>query len=171
MINTIIEKDKPIDKTLNNPIILNIENEVEKATTDLNSKNKTTLGKVNSDVANKIHQLLGINVLNRNHVINDNDIRHILKKHGNPKIEGEKGQLPINKNDILNIPSIINNPDSIVRGTDNNNTKAVRYIKKYDDNISYVIEVIPENNNNLIIKTMWKKPSTLANDKSLASTS
>ena len=141
----------------------NFDSRIENAISNKNSKSKTYLGNVNQAIANKIKSLLGINVNDRKHVLSDNDIKHMMNQYGNPMVEALKGQIAITKEDIKNIPNIINNPDNKVKGTDNKQGKTIKYIKKYNDNNTYVIEVVPNNINALIIKTMWKKPFTLTN--------
>ena len=147
--------DPTIQKELHNRII--------NATLNRNSRKNTFLGIVSDKVANKIKPLLGIDVTGRRHMITDYDIRHILNQHGDAKIEKTRGQIAVTKADIEKIPDIINNYDSITKGTPNIDTlskkkfNTIRYTKKYNDNITYVVEVIPSNNNQLNIKTMWKK--------------
>lgn len=154
--NTNTERiDPAIQKELHNRII--------NATLNKNSRKNTFLGIVSDKVANKIKSLFGIDVTGRRHMITDYDIRHILNQHGDTKIEKARGQIAVTKADIEKIPDIINNYDSITKGTPNIDTlskkkfNTIRYTKKYNDNITYVVEVIPSNNNQLNIKTMWKK--------------
>lgn len=165
--NNYVKQENPLveifeEKT--NKANVNLNEQVENALTNKNSTNKTYLGKVKDNISSKIKKITGINVDNRRHVLTDYDIRHMLKQHGNPKIENEKGQIAITKNDINKIPEILNNPDYITNGTNNKVGQTVRYIKEYSDNNTYVVEVVPEKSQTLIIKTMWKKPSTLTND-------
>ena len=156
---------------LNENEIVNLENQIDNALSNSKSKSKSYLGKVTNSVATKIKSLLGIEVKNRKHVLSDNDIRHMMKQHSNQDIESQQGQIAITKEDIKNIPDIINHPDDITKGTDNKLGQTIRYIKRYNDNSTYVVEVVPDNSNALIIKTMWKKPSTLTNSIAPSSTS
>ena len=165
--NNYVKQENPLveifeEKT--NKANVNLNEQVKNALTNKNSTNKTYLGKVKDNISSKIKKITGINVDNRRHVLTDYDIRHMLKQHGNPKIENEKGQIAITKNDINKIPEILNNPDYITNGTNNKLGQTVRYIKEYSDNNTYVVEVVPEKSQTLIIKTMWKKPSALTND-------
>ena len=120
---------------------------------------KTYFGVVKDSISKKIKMITGIDVSGRKH-----DIRHMLKEHGNPAVESKKGQIAITEKDIKKIPDIISNPTNITTGTDNRLGKTIRYIKKYNDNSTTVVEVVPSNSKSLIIKTMWKKPSTLTNN-------
>ena len=47
---------------------------------------------------------------------------------------------------------IINSLDNIVKGTKNKLGDTVRYIKNYNNNIVYVVEVVPTNSSSLMIK-------------------
>ena len=49
---------------------------------------------------------------------------------------------------------IINSQDNIVKGTKNKLGDTVRYIKNCNNNIVYVVEVVPTNSSSLMIKTM-----------------
>ena len=127
---------------------------------------KTYFGVVKDSISKKIKIITGIDVSGRKHVLSNYDIRHMLKEHGNPVVESKKGQIAITEKDIKKIPDIISNPTNITSGTDNRLGKTIRYIKKYNDNSTTVVEVVPSNSKSLIIKTMWKKPSTLTNNQS-----
>lgn len=146
-----------------------LHNRIQNALLSKNSRGRTYLGNVSSKIANKIEQLFGYDVTDRRHVLADNDIRHMIKEHGNPEIEKMKGQIAITTKDIEKIPDIINNYDKIVQGTDNKQGKTIRYIKKYSDNISYVVEVVPEKGSALKIKTMWKKSAGVTNSQTTPS--
>lgn len=150
---------------------IQFNNKIENALTNKTSNGKTILGKVNNYVIEKVKAIFGIDITNKRHTISDYDIRHMINEHGNPEIEAKKGQIAITKDDIKNIPDIINNPTDIVKGTKHKMGDTIRYIKRYNDNTTYVVEVIPDNSNSLIIKTMWKKPSTLTNSNAPSSTS
>lgn len=141
-----------------------LHNRIQNAILSKNSRRNTFLGTVSDKVANKIKSLFDIDVSGRKHMITDYDIRHIIKQHGNPEIEKTKGQLAITTKDIEKIPDIIEKYDNIETGSINTNningevSNSIRYIKQYNDNISYVVEIVPSTGGTLQIKTMWKKP-------------
>lgn len=92
-----------------------------------------------------------------------NDIRYMLNRHGNDSNMTNGKKLDLIKEDVIRIP------DSIVKGSINKNRKgnennSIRYIKTYDKNKSYVIEIIPNSGNPLKIKTMWKEPAGVSYD-------
>lgn len=124
------------------------EANVLNAINNKSSKRKIYLGKANNTVVRKVKSFFGIDVSNKRHVLTDNDIRHMLNQHGNDtKITNGK-QLDLTKEDIIKIPKIIKDSDNIIKGSSNidravNTNNSIRYIKTYDQNKSYVIEVIP----------------------------
>ena len=135
-----------------------LHNRIQNAILSRNSRKNTYLGNVSNAVVKKVKSLFGIDITNRTHLLADNDIRHMIKQHGNPEIETARGQIAITSKDIEKIPEILNNYDNIVKGTENKEGNTIRYIKKYSDNVSYVVEVIPTaNDTTLYVKTMWKK--------------
>ncbi len=156
----------------NDQLKITFERNVDNALKNKSSNGNTILGKVKLNIALKIKDILGIDVSNRIHRLSDYDIRHIMNQHSDADKEAIKGQIPISSSDIKKIPDIIENPSDIVKGTDNKLGETIRYIKEYNDNTTFVVEVVPENSADLIIKTMWKKPSTLTNiENNLSSTS
>ena len=139
---------------------------ITNAINDKKAKGSITLAKVNKKVANKIKQITGIDTLDRGERISASDIRHILKQHGDKKIEASKGQLAITKTDLKKIPDVIENFDRIEKGNINKDRngehQTVRFVKKYNNNTLYVVEVVPNKSKTLTIKTMWKKPIGLS---------
>ena len=132
-----------------------LKNEVEYALQNKASNNKIILGKIQNKNAKIIEKITGVNVFNRNQVLYDNDIRHMVIEHQNHNVELKRHQVAITIDDIIMIPSIIKNPDYICLGTLNREGPMVRYIKKYHNYTTYIVEVIPKRKN-LKIKTMWK---------------
>lgn len=139
---------------------------ITNAINDKKAKGSITLAKVNKKVANRIKQITGIDTLDRGERISASDIRHILNQHGNKKIEASKGQLAITKADLKKIPDVIENFDRIEKGNINKDRngehQTVRFVKKYNNNTLYVVEVVPNKSKTLTIKTMWKKPIGLS---------
>lgn len=135
---------------------------ISNAINDKTAKRSMSIAKVSPRVANRIEKITGINTLNRQERISTSDIRHILNQHGNKNIEATKGQLAVTKSDIKKIPDVIENFDRIVKGSihkdRNGEHQTIRFIKKYNNNTLYVVEVVPNKGKTLTIKTMWKKP-------------
>ena len=77
-----------------------LHNRIQNAIISKNSRGKTYLGSVEEKTANIIKKLTGVDVKEKRHILADNDIRHMIKQHGNESIERTKGQIAININDI-----------------------------------------------------------------------
>lgn len=175
-----LKKSKQIDSAVNQiteqkAIEKELHNRIQNAILNKNSKKNTFLGVISNKTVNKIKSLLAIDTSNRKHMLPDYNIRHIIKQHGNTEIERTRGQIAVTSKDIEKIPDIINNYDKIEKGSvntnsiTNNHAESIRYVKKYNDNITYVVEVIPQTGNTLEIKTMWKKPVRVTNSKNTPS--
>lgn len=159
--NTISDKNNTINKNQSQIAPIKLEAQIDNALSNNKSKNKSYLGKVTNNISTKIKSLLGVDVRGRVHILLDNDIRHMINNHGNENIEKARNQLPITKEDIKNIPYILDNPDDIIKGSSNKEGASIRYIKTFNDATSYVVEIVPEESKYLKIKTMWKVPTTL----------
>ena len=156
-------------KNLKKETIYNKEKFNEIISTAINNtrpKGSIVLAKVDKKTADIIEKITGINTIDRIERITASDIRHILNRHGDKETETKKGQLPITKTDLEKIPDVIQNFDSIEKGNINVDKKGehqtVRFIKEYNNNSLYVVEVVPSEGNTLTIKTMWKKPIGLS---------
>ena len=81
-----------------------------------NDRNKSfaNIAKVSDDVVQKVFDVTGLDIQNWVHGIDESAIRHIFKKHGNPKTETSRGQIAVTENDILNLETILNQPDMVV---------------------------------------------------------
>ena len=141
-----------------------LHDKIKNAVNNKHSRRKTNLGTITTKAANRIEKITGIEVNNRKQVLLDNDIRHMLNQHSDKIKEAKKGQIAITSKDIERIPDIINNYDRIVKGSINTKgEQSVRYIKRINNTRNYVVEIVPKDNNNLIIKTMWIKPVRVTN--------
>lgn len=142
-----------------------LHNRIQDAINNKKSKRITNLGIISNETANQIKKITGIDVSQRKQLLLDNDIRHMLNEHSNKIKEAKKHQIAITPKDIELIPNVINNYDEIVEGSLNNGEKTIRYIKNIGKNKIYVVEVVPKEKNNLIIKTMWIKPIRVINSQ------
>ena len=106
----------------------------------------------------EIKQIKKLDTSGYKHELIPNELRHILKQHGDPVKEALNGQLPITKEDLKKIPEIISSWDKMEDGGKRNNRDSIIYVKRVNGTIYYV-EVIGNRDNRLTPKTMWKKPS------------
>ena len=110
-------KDTKIDKE--KPDITSINKEIselyEYALHDKSNKLKIIcIGKVNSELADKIFNATNKKLQGYKICIDNYGILHTLKKHGNPVKEAKSGQIAVTKQDFCNIYSIVFNPDNVI---------------------------------------------------------
>ena len=99
---------------------------------------------VDSAGAEKIEQATGINVKGFTHRLDTNAVKHIFKEHGNAKIEEERAQIAITKEDFEKIPDVLKNPNFIVNGkrTNENKLLTIAYVKRVNGFIVVVEQVL-----------------------------
>lgn len=106
--------------------------------------------------ADRIKKATGLDVDGYKRVIDNYAIRHILKRHGDPKTEEAKQQIAITKEDIELIPWIIDTADTIGKGETEKDVETIAYQKKVNETI-YVYEEMRTGKGELVPTTMYKK--------------
>ena len=66
-------------------------------TTSANDFWRIDIGQVSEDLAQSIHQITGLNILDYTISIDSSGVRHILNKHGIAENEVTRGQLSVQK--------------------------------------------------------------------------
>ena len=162
---------KTVQSSQNEIIKNNISNAFERVMNKKTTGQNTFVGKLTDYAKNKIESILGRKITNTKQILTENDIEHMWK-HSNPEKEAKRNQIPLTKDDLLKIPEILQNPDEIVKGEKHYNKTAkksedsVWFRKTFEDGVNTLVEIVPEGNNNLIIKTMWKEPVGVNHDTS-----
>ena len=155
-----------------------IENKIRKAIdytiSNKQLKGSINLGDVNKKTANIIKKLNGANVDKNKYELSTFSIRNMLNKHNPSKKNGQA----ITEQDIVKIPELLNNADTIIEGSafvnkkTNKTFQSIRFTKQYGD-CAYNVEVVQMFDNSLTVKRMWKKKVTmyqnLTNNKEIPS--
>ncbi len=151
--------NKEINQFKNGKVIIaNNSGDIKKFIRDAqtsNNNHKLYFGKINSQTASKIKILFNIDVENYNVSLKLDNVKHILKKHGNQK-EYLRGQVPILESDFELIPYIISNFDTIKRGLKTAQDKPVIICMKQIRINYYLVSYVSNKHHNLEIQTMWK---------------
>ncbi len=115
--------------------------------------------------ATEIHRLIGIDVTGYQYEMVENDIRHAMGKHGDPKTEAKRKnpREAITADDLKAIPYILSSPDRIRAGAEKGGRKSVIFSKRVDGIIDFV-EVVASEDGRLLNKTMWKRPGAEGTD-------
>lgn len=104
----------------------------------------------------------GLNVTGYQHMLDGSAVRHILRKHGDAKSEGRRGQIAITDADFAQLPEVVASPDRVVFGTRNRlNKEQIIYIKRMPDGTMLYLEEVRTGRKELAAVSMRKYPATI----------
>lgn len=133
----------------------------------LNNKNKGKkiyLGMVPDKLAGYVLQQTGVDISNRNVVVDSSEINKIIKDHGNEETENLRCQRAITPNDFLDIRTIIESPDKVeLADGDYFGRSMIKFIKKLNGRTT-IVTYDSRKHNDLRVQTMYSGQ----NKKSLA---
>ncbi len=115
--------------------------------------NAVYLGRVSREFSDKVFKDTGIDIYGKNVSISKDEIKHIIKRHGN-KLEKLRGQVPVGLSDLMKIPEILFEYDSVRSG--DTDSLSLIFTKKID-NEYHLVETATSagKRNRLSTKTMW----------------
>ncbi len=119
------------------------------------SNAKLYFGKIGIEAANRIKEILGINVIGYNISLKSDSINHIIRKHSGDR-EYLRGQIPVTKEDFNLIPKIIFAFDNIKISNSTKDDKPVLTFIKEIGNVYYLVENVSDKSHCLEVLTMWK---------------
>ena len=97
------------------------------------------------------------------HVIDNNAIRHALKKHGGQQ-EVKRGQIPLTDADFDRISDIVENYHTIDIENGKRNDINIRFSKSYEDGTTIYVEEKRDKRKELAMVTMWKTKNPALTD-------
>lgn len=115
-------------------------------------KPNLSLGKVAESLTQEIRKTYGQDISGREHVLNDNDIRHIYNRHG----PHTKEKYPITVDDLRKIPDIITQYDEVYYVERKDGKSGIVYEKRHNGVTYYLEQVMPDSKtlqNKQMIKT------------------
>ena len=77
---------------------------------------KLYLGRMSEGTRAAVSDILGYEVSERDFIVTNDGVKHILDTHGAPEAEVRKGNLPLTSDIIDALPSVVKNPDNIRPG-------------------------------------------------------
>jgi hypothetical protein len=116
-----------------------------------------TIGLVNERLNKAISKTLGKEIKAEKQYIRLKDVRHIYEAHGAGK-ENNPAQIPVTKDIFILIPDVLENFDTIERGSESVGRESVKITKHYSDGRVVVADVILEDGNLNITTIYVKKP-------------
>lgn len=121
------------------------------------SNSKLYLGKINDITSNRIKILTGLDLKNYNISLKGDNVRKIIKDHGNKILENLRGQDAITLKDFERIDNIILEADNIyISGKTKNNKDVIAFEKELNNKYT-LIEFVSTKRKTLETQTMYKK--------------
>ena len=91
-----------------------------------------------------------------NHTLDNNAARHAMKSHGDSR-EELRGQIPLIDQDLMRIPDIVNNYESLMTRKNRRNQDIIIYSRTMDEDVTYYVEEIRLGRRELAASTMYKR--------------
>lgn len=108
---------------------------VKKALTYKKNVDRAYMGIVPNDVAGRILTEAGVDISGYGVMMNGDDVRHILKGHGDSTAEAARGQVAVTESAIAQIPEVIAHPDNVYLSaeSDGKGRQAIVFEKQIGD--------------------------------------
>ena len=91
-----------------------------------------------------------------NHTLDNNAARHAMKSHGDSR-EDLRGQIPLIDHDLMRIPDMVNNYESLTTRKNRRNQDIIIYSRTMDKDVTYYVEEIRLGRRELAASTMYKR--------------
>lgn len=114
---------------------------------------------VNERTVRIVRAVTGLDVSGWKHSIGETEIRHIIKRHGNPANEQTRGQRAVTQADIFRLPEILTDFDRIEYTGKNEQGNDTFLISKEMDGEIFCVQEIRRRRKKLVVKTMWIRKS------------
>ena len=129
---------------------------IKNALSNKQSLERGYLGKITDSTAQLVKLHTGIDIRGKTALINSDDIRHIIREHGDPVKEEKRGQIAVTPEDIAQIPTILASPDRVTASPkpDGKGRQTLLFEKEIGGN--YVtVQAISEGKNSLQTDTLY----------------
>ena len=120
------------------------------------NNNKILLGKISDEIATTISKQFGINIDNYSISLKGDNVRKIIKDHGDTEKEAKRGQIAVTKKDFDYIDDIILEPDNIYISGQTPSDKLSLTFEKNINNKYTLVEFVSDKNHTLEAQTMYK---------------
>ena len=138
---------------------------VRRALSDKTNVDRAYLGKVPASTAQMVLQETGVNIEGYNVVLPSDNVRHIIKNHGDPLIEQARGQSVVSGEDIAAIPEILANPDRVYVSdkADTRNRPVLVFEKQIGDNF-VTMQAVSDGTHSIQTDTLYKQKRKSSQD-------
>ncbi len=123
------------------------------------------IGTIDVSVAQRIREQTGLNLQDYVVCIDTFSIKHIMKNHGNPFTEAQRGQVAVTKEDFCKIGQIINDFDTVLYDTRSSKkskeviSESLVFSKEIENQYVVVKEIRSVvkrgKQNRLVLQSMW----------------
>ncbi|MFN2507349.1 MAG: class I tRNA ligase family protein [Chthoniobacterales bacterium] len=116
--------------------------------------------RVSRELSSRIQQVARMETANFYHALDVFAVRHVLKQHGIPASEEQRGLIAIRASDFERLPEILAQPDSVEFGSRHPAGFKRIVLRKQINGVVYVVEEARTRKQQLLLVTMWKKRAT-----------
>lgn len=132
-----------------------LETFIEDAINGVNLDKKLYFGMISNAISDKIYQATGLDLNKYNCTIRPSEVRKVLRSHGNPVVEAERGQRAITVSDFKNIPVIVSEADEIRLSPKLFQGKAVIEFVKTINGKTTIVSYVSNRHHDLTVQTMY----------------
>ena len=122
-----------------------------------NVQEKYSLGKLTDEQVKQIKEKTGLDLNGYERIVDNFGLQHIIKQHGIPKEEANRGQIHVTPKDLEKIKEITSDPDEIQLLTKSKRGGVVIQFIKRIGNLFFYHEEIRTGKKELAAKTLFKR--------------
>lgn len=122
------------------------------------SVERAYMGKVPESTARRVMQETGTDISGYNAVLSSDNVRHIIKRHGDPILETARGQVMVTAEDIALIPEVLAAPDAVYLSgkTDSRGRPVIVFEKLIGDNF-VTMQAVSDGTHSIQTDTIFKQ--------------
>jgi|GEM_PF-2855380 len=131
---------------------------IRNALTNRQSTDRAYMGKITDATAAKVLTETGVDVKGYNAILPSDNVRHIMKNHGDAQSEAARGQIAVAPEDIALIPEVLAAPDAIRLSseTDSRGRPVLVFEKQIGDNF-VTMQAVADGTHSLQTDTLYKQ--------------
>lgn len=122
------------------------------------SVERAYMGKVPESTARRVMQETGTDISGYNAVLSSDNVRHIIKRHGDPILETARGQVMVTAEDIALIPEVLAAPDAVyLSGKTDSRGRPVIVFEKLIGNNFVTMQAVSDGTHSIQTDTIFKQ--------------
>ena len=131
---------------------------VRNALKNKGSSDRAYMGKVPDSTARRVMQETGMDISGYNAILSSDNVRHIIKNHGDPIMETARGQITVSAEDIAAIPEVLAAPDSVYLSDkkDSRGRPVIVFEKQIGDNF-VTMQAVSDGTHSIQTDTLFKQ--------------